>query len=71
MSEYIVKLSDAIDMPDMVGGERITRCRDCKRYYPKKGEMLSCRFEYNGFVQWRSAEPDGFCKWGEPKGDTE
>lgn len=48
----------------------LVRCRDCRRYHPKEGEMLSCRFEYNGFVQWRSAEPDGFCKWGKPREES-
>lgn len=46
-------------------GEEIVRCRDCKRYHPKEGKMFSCKFEYGEFAQWRSAEPDGFCAWGE------
>ena len=44
---------------------KVVRCRDCKRYRPKEGQMFSCRFEHKGFTQWRSAEPDGFCAWGE------
>ena len=43
----------------------VVRCRDCKRYQPREGQMLSCKFEYKDFTQWRSAEPDGFCAWGE------
>ena len=52
-----------------VRGERwtkVVRCRDCRRFRPQEGKMLSCRFEYGEygeFVQWRSAEPDGFCAW--------
>jgi len=45
--------------------QELVRCRDCKRYRPKEGQMFSCRFEYKDFTQWRSAEPDGFCAWGE------
>lgn len=48
----------------------IVRCRDCRYYQPKEGAMLSCRFEYNGFTQWKLAEPDGFCKWGERKNES-
>ena len=49
--------------------ERVVRCRDCKRYNPKEGKMLACKFEYGEFTQWRSAEPDGFCAWGERRAD--
>ena len=65
--EYIVRLSH--DWANKEGEKltEIVRCRDCKRYHPKEGQMLSCRFEYEGFVQWRSAEPDGFCAWAERK----
>jgi len=48
--------------------EEIVRCRDCKRFHPEEGQMLSCKFEYKGFVQWRNAEPDGFCAWAKKKG---
>ena len=47
--------------------EEIVRCRDCKYYKPKEGAMLSCKFEYHGFTQWKLAEPDGFCAWAERK----
>lgn len=48
-----------------LGWEEVVRCRDCKFYQPKEGAMLSCKFEYHGFTQWKLAEPDGFCAWGE------
>ena len=50
--------------------EEIVRCRDCRYYHPKEGAMLSCKFEYHGFTQWKLAEPDGFCAWGEREGDA-
>ena len=43
--------------------EEIVRCRDCKFYDPKDGAMLSCKYEYRGYVQWKLVEPDGFCAW--------
>lgn len=67
MSEHIVATDD--HEGHWYTGEEIVRCRDCKRYQPRKGAMLSCRFEYKGFVQWRYAEPDGFCWKGERKVD--
>ena len=55
--------------------ERIVRCRDCKHSH-KDGTL--CNF----FASWVpiaggdeyecmpvEVEPDGFCKWGEPKED--
>ena len=45
--------------------QEIVRCRDCRYYQPKEGAMLSCKFEYHGFTQWKLAKPDGFCAWGE------
>lgn len=75
MSEYIIDMSNSsyqstsgllcADVSRL--REPIVRCRDCKRYHPKEGQMLRCRFEYKDFTQWRSAEPDGFCAWGERK----
>lgn len=50
---------------DWIRYEPIVYCRDCKFYQPKEGAMLSCKFEYHGFTQWKLAEPDGFCAWGE------
>lgn len=63
MSEYIYGTDD--HEGHWLTGEEIVRCRDCKFYQPKEGAMLSCKFEYHGFTQWKLAEPDGFCAWGE------
>ena len=67
MSEYIFEVEY-----DTLNGtfsqkrkEEVVRCRDCKRYRPKEGAALSCRFEFGNLIQWRSAEPNGFCAWGE------
>lgn len=46
-----------------LGYVKVIRCRDCRFYQPKEGAMLSCKFEYHGFTQWKLAEPDGFCAW--------
>lgn len=40
-------------------GERIVRCRDCKRV------------EYCKFFSSKPDKPDGFCAWGERRGDAE
>ena len=66
MSEYIGWLDDEY-APVVDMAQEIVRCRDCKNYEPKDGTWLNCRFEIDGFIQWRYAEPDGFCKWGEKK----
>ena len=85
MSEYIVSVPDeaaeyfiarfGLDGTKMMGydltGENI-RCRDCRRFHPSESSLLACRFELdNGLVQWRYAEPDGFCKWGERKSEDD
>ena len=52
----------AITLPSVV------LCRDCKRFKPREGATLNCRFEHPSMpntVEWCYAEPDGFCKWGE------
>lgn len=59
------------DLPDLKRGEEIVRCRDCKHYKDRNGAILPgtvCqRLGYYNF----KVEPDGFCSWGERKGDTE
>lgn len=76
MSEYIVQAADwAIDYKGeslFKGCEQIVRCRDCKYYHPREGATLNCRFEHPSMpntVEWCIAEPDGFCKWGERRGE--
>jgi len=68
MSEYIITCDDEVAMwvgNDVESMKEIVRCRDCRYYKPKEGAMLSCKFEYHGFTQWKLAEPDGYCAWGE------
>ena len=68
MSEHIItnKQLDRFGIPaELFTEQEIVRCRDCKRFQPNESSMLSCKFEYKEFIQWRSAEPDGFCAWGE------
>lgn len=65
MSEYVYGTDE--NGGHWLTGEVIVRCRDCRYYAPKEGAMLSCKFEYHGFTQWKLAEPNGFCAWGERK----
>lgn len=53
--------------------ERVTRCKDCKYAYEIDGtDELNClyfnQWDYRNDRpgEWR-VEPDGFCKWGEPR----
>ena len=48
--------------------ERIVRCRDCKHYSDHEWVLVTdvsdvCHFFGDGV----KVEPDGFCKWGEPR----
>lgn len=43
--------------------ENIVRCRDCRRSFEERGELW-CR----GIVG-PPIEPDGFCAWGERRGE--
>lgn len=47
--------------------ERVTRCRDCKHAEPMPlsfSDRLIC-----AYIDDMSVEPDGFCAWGERRGD--
>lgn len=55
--------------------ERIVRCRDCEHAYEIDGtDELNCLYfndwDYRNDCpdEWR-VEPDGFCAWGEERGD--
>ena len=51
-------------------GERIVRCCDCKHYGCYDGSTWCSRtYEQvpGGTCDYQTVEPDGFCKWGEPK----
>lgn len=72
MSEYIIDWDENLVIDTFSKNslrEEIVRCRECKCYQPKEGAILSCKFEYRGFTQWKLAEPNGFCKWGERSHD--
>ena len=48
--------------------EEIVRCRDCKHYSDHEWVLVTdvsdvCHFFGDGV----RVEPDGFCKWGEPR----
>ena len=48
--------------------EHIVRCRDCKHYSDHEWVLVTdvsdvCHFFGDGV----RVEPDGFCKWGEPR----
>lgn len=70
--EYVVKDPAEIVVETAGGGrlnppqeirERIVRCRDCRRSFEERGDLW-CR----GIVG-PPVEPDGFCAWGEEKGN--
>ena len=48
--------------------ERVLRCRDCK-WGVDGGKYCAegCADSWD----WRNVEPDGFCSWGERRGDAE
>ena len=46
--------------------EEIVRCRDCV-YAINGGEY--CAEEVKDDFYWRNVEPDGFCAWGERRGE--
>ena len=65
MSEYIVNLEGELGMALAVAcagagfaREEVVRCRDCKRFHTNTNG-LDCP----------KLEPDGFCKWGERRGE--
>lgn len=48
--------------------ERIVRCRDCKNYRPAEDDEHEdgCALAYAYLFE---TSPDGFCAWGEEKGN--
>ena len=78
MSEYIVELDSKHSIAlrlaffeEVRGGdfvrEEIVRCKNCKMLV-KRGRRLYCDLNAGGFPE---VEPDGFCAWGERRGDAE
>lgn len=51
--------------------ERVVRCRDCKHAY-KEGTLcthFALQDDYNMSLTPSFVEPDGFCAWGERRGE--
>lgn len=47
--------------------QQLVHCCGCKRFKPREGATLNCRFEHPSMpnaIQWCYATPDGFCAWG-------
>ena len=79
MSEYVTVWVD--DLPDLKRGEEIVRCRDCANasvYHPLNPitgvpagiEYWRCGHFWNA-DELCEVEPDGFCAWGERRGDAQ
>lgn len=60
MDEYVCVINPNLTYRPV---ERIVRCRDCRRSFEECGELW-CR----GIVG-PPVEPDGFCAWGERRGE--
>ena len=85
MSEYIVDVGDADELhfaafvrrAEFYFGypvrEEIVRCRDCKHYGSYNGSWCCRTYEPvpGGTCDYQTVEPDGFCAWGERRGDAE
>lgn len=83
MSEYIVKCTEVIgisgnvlQIPDYIDLNcEIVRCRDCKHYYeaenyhPNGNYVMRCCKYFDAYND--EVEPDGFCAWGELRGEGE
>lgn len=60
MDEYVCVINQNLTYRPV---ERIVRCRDCRRLFEERGELWC-----SGIVG-PPVEPDGFCAWGEEKGN--
>lgn len=76
MAEYVCELTSKL-ATDLRARrrERIVRCKDCEHAYEIDGtDELNCLYfndwDYRNDCpdEWR-VEPDGFCAWGEERGD--
>lgn len=66
--EYIGRLYDT-DEIELLTEHEIVRCKDCE-YLEKHGSFVMCMLPDGdgGYACW-IVEPDGFCAWGERKGE--
>ena len=64
MSEVILNVTDEFikSYSFQIRGE-IVRCKDCKHW--------ATEARFTGMCVGRQFDPDGFCKWGERRGDAE
>ena len=64
MAEYVVEYKNDGPYKKCEKKEHVVRCRDCRRSFEERGDLW-CR----GIVG-PSIEPDGFCAWGERRGES-
>ena len=65
MAEYVVEYKDD-GLYRKCAKERVVRCRDCSMYDAEDG-MCTRDPEHTGRGWY--AYPDGFCAWGERRGE--
>jgi len=66
MSEYIYGTDE--HEGHWLTGERIVRCRDCKRF---SGYELEPHFGYCERYDLQEVRGNGFCAWGERRADND
>lgn len=78
MSEYIITCDEETALwvgNDVDAMRSLVRCRDCKHYYeteeyhPQGNYDRRCCKYFDTYDD--EVEPDGYCKWGELRGDAE
>ena len=68
MSEYIItgEQLERLGIPDLFTAQEIVRCMDCGCF----DEETSLCNRLGKFPEWHACtEPDGFCAWGERRGE--
>ena len=78
MSEYVVRVTGLV--PDAIyesAVEEIVRCKDCKYMFDWAYDRMLCKMWADGGmdddaknVLYPTVKPDGFCAWGERRGDA-
>lgn len=69
--EIVVETADGDRLkPPQEIRERVVRCRDCKNYRPAEDDEHEdgCALAYAYLFE---TSPDGFCAWGEEKGNEQ
>ena len=82
MTEYIVNVDDMVpsyfahfsEEPETVFGhrlrEKIVRCGDCKFLQLRTAILPPMVCGRLGYINCFAVKPEGFCAWGEPRGDV-